>query len=359
MEPQKINLLDFDRPSLREYFQSLNEKPFHADQVIQWIHQEGITDFQQMTNLSKTLRAYLAKSAEVAPLQPIQHYLSQDGTHKWLFQLSDHKAIETVFIPEEGRGTLCISSQVGCPLGCTFCATGQMGYKRNLTPAEIIGQVWSVIRYLSQSGGRHDHRVTNIVLMGMGEPLLNVDAVLKATRLMTDDLAYGLSKHRVTLSTVGIVPEIKRLSQDSDIALAVSLHAPNDTLRHQLIPISRQYPLKDLIAACKDYFKNDPRRKVTFEYVMLRGVNDRVEQAKELVKLLQGMPCKVNLLLFNSVPFLPYEPSLQEDIEVFQHILVNAGINTRTRRRRGGDIQAACGQLAGKPLPFEEDSAGS
>lgn len=346
LEPT-INLLNFDRPSLRTYFIALGEKPFHADQIIQWIHQYGHQTFDQMTNLSKKLREYLIQHAEVKPPQLVQEQISQDGTRKWLLQLEDGQQIETVYIPEKSRGTLCISSQAGCALKCAFCATGQLGCKRNLTVAEIIGQLWFAVRRLSAEQPDRERIITNVVLMGMGEPLLNFDNVIKATQLMMDTFAYGFSKYRVTLSTVGIVPAIDQLSKISDISLAVSLHAPTDEIRDQLIPINRQYPLHALMAACRRYFETDKRRKVTFEYVMLKGINDSPAQAKALVKLLQGIPSKVNLLLFNPVSGVHYEPSTDEAVDAFWAVLTKAGLQTQLRRRRGNDIAAACGQLAG------------
>lgn len=347
----KTNLLNFNRPMLREYFTQLGEKPFHADQVIQWIHQYGYQDFSRMLNLSKKLREYLQEHAEIVAPKIARQLVSVDGTIKWALELSDGNLIEMVFIPEDDRGTLCISSQVGCPLACSFCATGKLGFKRNLTLAEIIGQVWVAVRQLSTKNGMHDRHVTNIVLMGMGEPLLNFDNVVAATELMMDDLSYSFSKYRVTLSTVGIVPQIYKLAEVSEISLAVSLHAPNDELRSQLMPINKQYPLKDLIEACKHFFGDGSRRKVSFEYVMLRGINDQPEHAKQLIKLLEGLPCKVNLIPFNAVgrdnPRVVPTCSTPEVILDFRNRLTRAGINTITRKTRGADIQAACGQLAG------------
>ncbi|OGT06017.1 MAG: 23S rRNA (adenine(2503)-C(2))-methyltransferase [Gammaproteobacteria bacterium GWF2_41_13] len=344
----KINLLNFDRPSLRAYFTELGEKPFHADQIIQWIHQQGHQTFDQMTNLSKKLRDYLIAHAEAKPPQLVQEQISQDETRKWLLELDDKERIETVYIPEKNRGTLCISSQAGCALKCAFCATGQLGCKRNLTVAEIIGQVWFAVRRLSAEQPDRERIITNVVLMGMGEPLLNFDNVIKATGLMMDTFAYGFSKYRVTLSTVGIVPAIDQLSKISDISLAVSLHAPTDEIRHQIIPVNRRYPLSSLMAACRRYFQADKRRKITFEYVMLKGVNDSPSHAKALVKLLEGIPSKVNLLLFNPVSGVDYQPATDEAVDAFWAILTKAGLQTQLRRRRGSDIAAACGQLANR-----------
>lgn len=331
----KINLFNFNRKSLTKFFTDLGEKSYRAVQIIKWIHQRRITDFSAMTDISLKLRQYLTEHAEIKFPEMIEEKISRDGTRKWLFRLVDNNYIETVFIPEEDRGTLCISSQAGCPLGCKFCATAQIGIKRNLTIAEIIGQLWLV------SG---KHTISNVVMMGMGEPLLNFDNVVAAMDLMMDDNAYGLSKYRVTLSTSGIVPVMYKLREVSEVSLAVSLHAPNDELRNQLMPINKKYPLKELMAACQAYFK-DPRRVVTFEYVMLDGINDAPEHAKQLVKLLTGIRCKVNLIPFNPFPESKYKCSTVTAIENFRNILLKAGINTITRKTRGADIQASCGQL--------------
>ncbi len=343
----KLNLLDFNRKALRDYFVDLGEKPFRADQIIKWIHQYGYQDFDQMTNLSKAFRQYLYEHAMIKPPKFVREQVSIDGARKWLFQLQDGCCVETVFIPEEGRGTLCVSSQVGCPLGCCFCATGKSGFQRNLSVAEIIGQVWQVVRMLSKAAGQHDRSVTNIVMMGMGEPLLNFDNVLSALDLMTDDFAYGLSKFRVTVSTVGIVPEMDRLSKESEVSLAVSLHAPNNALRDQLMPINKKYPIEEVIASCKRFFDKDSKRKISIEYVLLHDVNDAVKHARELVKLLNGLRCKVNLIPFNACSGISYQPSTPSAIENFKNILLAAGVNTIVRKRRGHDIAAACGQLAG------------
>lgn len=335
----KTNLLNFDRIKMREYLVSLNEKLFRADQLLKWIHKHGLQNFDQMTNLSKKLRAYLNEHAIILPPKIIKQQTSIDGTVKWLLKLEDDYHIEMVFIPEKTRGTLCISSQVGCPLKCKFCFTGKLGFKRNLTAAEITGQVWLAARKF---------KLTNIVLMGMGEPLLNFNNVIIATNLFMDDLAYGLSKYRVTLSTAGIIPEIEKLSKISDIALAISLHAPNDKLRDQLVPINKKYPLKELMRVCKNYFPKKSRRKISFEYILIKSINDKPEHAKQLVKLLQGVPAKVNLIPCNAKPGSDYQCSTVEAREIFRDILIKAGIQTITRKTRGIDIDAACGQLAGK-----------
>ncbi len=347
MVKEKVDLLNFDRLSLRNYFKSLGEKPFHADQIIQWVHQYGHADFSKMTNISLSLRQHLNESAIIQLPKISRTQLSSDGTKKWLLTFDDNQCVETVYIPEEGRGTLCISSQVGCLLGCQFCATGRLGYKRNLSTAEIIAQVWLAVRELSDEDGRHDSHVTNIVLMGMGEPLLNLDNVIPALHLMMDDLAYGLSKYRVTVSTVGIVPAMDELAEKTNVSLAVSLHASNDQIRNQLMPINKKYPLADLIPACKRYYPKNSRQKISFEYIMIKDLNDSLTHARELVKLLKGIPCKINLIPCNPVPMLSYKPSSEEQIEAFRKVLLKSGFNIITRKRRGVDIDAACGQLAG------------
>lgn len=348
MSDVKVNLLDYNYQQMRELFVSWNEKPFRAQQLIQWVHQAGVSDFNKMTNLGKALREKLSRLSSVSLPEIIACQKSADGTHKWLLKLSCGNCIETVFIPEKTRGTLCVSSQVGCGLNCSFCSTAKQGFNRNLTTAEIIGQVWLAVRELSSNEGMHDQKVTNVVMMGMGEPLLNFDNVIAAMDLMMDDFAYGLSKRRVTLSTSGVIPEMERLNQASPVALAVSLHAPNDELRNELVPINKKYPLKQLMALCKQYFKNEPRRKVTFEYVMLEGVNDQPNHALQLVKLLKDVPSKVNLIPFNPFPMTQYRRSSQAAIDAFRDILIQHGINTITRKTRGDDIDAACGQLAGE-----------
>lgn len=345
---QKINLLNLNTPQMRQFFIDLGEKPFRAQQVMQWIHQYGFDSFDQMTNLGKTLRQRLAEVAEIRLPEMVQSQRSHDGTHKWLLKLACGNSVETVFIPEAKRGTLCVSSQVGCGLNCSFCSTAKQGFNRNLTTAEIIGQVWFAVRELSARNGEHDKHVTNVVMMGMGEPLLNFDSVVVAMDMMMDDFAYGLSKRRVTLSTSGLIPDMERLRQISPVALAVSLHAPNDELRNELVPINKKYPLAPLMDLCKRYFEDEPRRVVTFEYVMLKGVNDQVEHANQLIQLLQDIPCKVNLIPFNPFPMTQYERSSQKTIDAFRDRLMAHGINTITRKTRGDDIDAACGQLAGK-----------
>lgn len=342
------NLLDLDREEMQHLFQTLEEKPYRAQQVLKWIHQIGVQDIEMMSNLSKQLRTKLKLIAEIKLPEIASEQLSEDGTRKWLLRLNDGNCIETVFIPELKRGTLCVSSQVGCALNCSFCSTGQQGFSRNLTVAEIIGQVWLAVRNLSRESLRHDHTVSNIVMMGMGEPLLNFDNVVKAMNLMMDDFAYGFSKRRVTLSTSGIVPALQRLSEVSEVALAVSLHAPNDELRDHLVPINKKYPLSELLEVCRNYFKGDSRRRITMEYVMLEGVNDQSEHARQLIKILEGIPVKVNLIPFNPFPRTIYRRSSSATIENFKNILMRAGLNAITRKTRGEDIDAACGQLVGR-----------
>lgn len=343
----KINLLGLDRRALEDYFASIGEKPFRAAQVLSWLHHYSVDDFEAMTNLGKELRARL-KDLAVVEMPAIAHeQTAQDGTRKWLLRLNDGNCIETVFIPEEDRGTLCVSSQVGCTLNCTFCSTARQGFNRNLTAAEIIGQLRIANRALGRDP-KGERIVTNVVLMGMGEPLLNFDNVVTAMHLMLDDLAYGLSKRRVTLSTAGVIPLLDRLHAACPVSLAVSLHAPNDALRDQLVPLNKKYPIAELLAACKRYVSDEPRRRVTFEYVMLAGVNDSPEHARQLVKLLRDFPGKVNLIPFNPFPETHYVRSDHATIDRFRDVLMQAGLMTMTRKTRGDDIDAACGQLAGR-----------
>ncbi len=342
----KINLLNFDRHALEAFFVARGEKAFRASQVLQWIYQRGCDDISQMSNLAKSLRGWLGEQGEIRLPAIEREQRSRDGTVKWLLRLDDGNGIETVFIPEEDRGTLCISSQVGCSLNCSFCSTARQGYNRNLSTGEIVAQLWIAQRTL-RAYGYGDRPITNIVLMGMGEPLLNFDNVVGAIGLMLDDFAFGLSKRRVTLSTAGVVPEIDHLREVCDVSLAVSLHAPNDALRDQLVPINRKYPLRELIAACKRYVDRQPRRRITFEYVMLAGINDGVEHARELVRLLKGVPSKLNLIPFNPFPGSGYDTSAADAIDRFRDIAMAADIMTVTRKTRGDDIDAACGQLAG------------
>jgi 23S rRNA (adenine2503-C2)-methyltransferase len=346
----KINLLDFNHKALKEFVKSIGEKPFHADQIFKWIHQRGLSDIVQMTDLSKKLREYLLEHCEVYAPEIAEEQIAKDGTIKFKVRLRDGNCVESVFIPEDDRGTLCISSQVGCSLNCSFCSTARQGFNRNLTPGEIIGQVWMVARRLEKLDENYPHckKVTNVVMMGMGEPLLNFDAVVTAMDIMMDDLAYGLSKRRVTLSTSGVVPMMPRLKEVSDASLAVSLHAPTNELRNVLVPINKKYPIEELMAVCREYFRIGGKRRIMFEYVMLEGVNDSIEQAKQLVKLLGDLNCMVNLIPFNPFPETIYKRSSNTRIREFQKILEAADITCITRRTRGDDIDAACGQLVGK-----------
>ena len=347
------NLLDFDLEGLTAWFAERGEKPFRARQVFRWIHQSGVADFAQMTDIAKSLREKLAAEAEVrAPGIRLAH-ASSDGTRKWLFEVGVGNGVETVFIPEDDRGTLCVSSQVGCALECTFCSTGRQGFNRNLTVAEIVGQLW-VAQHSLKTGpnritGSIDPRpVSNVVMMGMGEPLANFENVVTALHVMLDDHAYGLSRRRVTVSTSGIVPAMDRLAERCPVALAVSLHAPNDALRDVLVPINRKYPLAELMAACRRYLVYAPRDFVTFEYVLLAGVNDTPVHARQLVELVRDVPCKFNLIPFNPFPDSGYDKPRADAQRAFREILQDAGYVATTRKTRGDDIDAACGQLAGR-----------
>jgi len=349
----KINLLGLDQQGLIAFFAELGEKPFRARQLLQWIHQRGVTDFAEMTDLSRQLRLRLGAVATVEVPRAIRESESSDGCVKWLLTERGGSAVETVFIPETGRGTLCISSQVGCMLNCTFCSTATQGFKRNLSPDEVIGQVWFAKQRLDQlTGGQA--RITNVVFMGMGEPLLNLTAVKPALALLRDDLAYGLASRKVTISTAGVVPGIDQLAEGVEFALAVSLHAPTDELRQRLVPLNRKYPLDDLMAACRRYVAHDQRRSVTFEYTMIEGVNDQLSHAKGLRRLLNALPCKVNLIPFNPFPGTPFRPSSNETMHAFQMAVRTAGIVTTIRKTRGDDIDAACGQLVGQVLSPNE-----
>ena len=346
---QKVNLLDYDRESMGAFFVEIGEKAFRASQIVQWIHQRGVMDFDLMTDLSKSLREKLKEMSELSLPKVVTEQVSYDGTRKWLLQLNSGNCIETVYIPEASRGTLCVSSQVGCALDCTFCATAQQGFNRNLSTSEIIAQVMMANQRLREVTDL-ERPVTNVVLMGMGEPLLNFNNVVKATNLMMDDLAYGLSKRRVTLSTAGVVPALDRLRTVSDVSLAVSLHAPNDEIRSQLVPLNKKYPIKDLIESCKRYIEGHTHRSVTIEYIMIKDLNDRPQHARQLAALLRGLPSKINLIPFNPFPgaLASYERSSDEAIERFRDMLMSAGYTAITRRTRGEDIDAACGQLAGQ-----------
>ncbi len=343
-----INLLGLDRAGLEAFFAAIGEKKFRATQLMKWIHQLGVVDFQEMNNLSKDLRNQLAETSCVQNLQVAQDQLSKDGTRKWLLRLHDGNHIEAVYIPEDDRGTLCVSSQVGCALDCSFCSTGRQGFNRNLTTAEIVSQVW-LAAHLLEEEKKPGRKITNVVMMGMGEPLLNFDNVVSAVRIMMDDFAYGLSKRRVTVSTAGVVPAMDRLADILDMRLAVSLHASNDALRNELVPVNKKYPLKELMAACHRFIdKQNSRSRITFEYVLLDGINDQPEHARELIKLLKGIPTLMNLIPFNPFQGSGYNTSSKKAVLRFSEILHKAGMTTVVRKTRGEDIDAACGQLAGK-----------
>ncbi len=343
----KTNLLGLSEDGLKQFFVALGEKPFRARQLMQWVHQRGVTDFDAMTDLSKSLREKLVAAAEVRLPEVLSQHDSNDGTIKWLFGSGKGQAVETVFIPEANRGTLCISSQVGCAMDCSFCATGAQGFNRNLDAAEIIGQVFHAVRALPK---REDGEtvISNIVLMGMGEPLANYRAVVPVLELLISDYAYGLSRRRVTVSTSGIVPHVDKLGDHCNVSLAVSLHAPNDALRNELVPINKIHPIAELLDSCWRYAGKHSNRFITFEYVMLRDVNDSLKHADELIALLRGKPAKVNLIPFNPFPGTQYECSSSSTIYRFQERLRAKNIVTTTRKTRGDDIDAACGQLAGK-----------
>jgi 23S rRNA (adenine2503-C2)-methyltransferase len=344
---ERVNLLDFDEAGLRAFFESIGEKPFRAQQVLKWVYHHLETDIGAMTDLGLALRRKLESIAEIRLPEIIQEQQSTDGTIKWLIGFHGGNAVETVYIPEPRRGTLCVSSQVGCALNCTFCATGAQGFARNLGTAEIIGQVWLAARALGHE--RHGkRRITNIVMMGMGEPLLNFDAVVPALSLMRNDLGFGFAARRVTVSTAGLVPGIYRLRESIDVALAVSLHAPVDEVRIELVPLNRKYPIAELMQACRDYVSEKHKRSVTFEYTLIEGVNDHPEHARKLVKLLRTVPSKLNLIPFNPFPGTQYRCSSQDRIDKFQEIVMQGGLIATVRKTRGEDIDAACGQLVGK-----------
>nr|WP_238601205.1 23S rRNA (adenine(2503)-C(2))-methyltransferase RlmN [Xanthomonas arboricola] len=360
-ELRKQNLLDLDREGLERFFaDTLGEARYRAHQVMKWIHHRYVTDFDQMTDLGKALRAKLHQHAEVLVPNVVFDKPSTDGTHKWLLAMgTDGKnAIETVYIPDKGRGTLCVSSQVGCGLNCTFCSTATQGFNRNLTTAEIVGQVWVAARHLGNVP-HQQRRLTNVVMMGMGEPLMNFDNVVRAMSVMRDDLGYGLASKRVTLSTSGLVPMIDRLSTESDVSLAVSLHAANDTLRESLVPLNKKYPIAELMDSCARYLRGNKKRdSVTFEYTLMKGINDQPEHARQLARLMRQFDNavqskdagKVNLIPFNPFPGTRYERSGEAEIRAFQKILLDAQVLTMVRRTRGDDIDAACGQLKGQVM---------
>lgn len=345
-KPTLVNLMNLDRQGLEAYFESLGEKRFRAHQLMKWVYHHGVTDFAQMTDFGKKLRVKLEGTAEVRPPPVLFQKVSTDGTTKWLIGVDAGNAVEAVYIPEPTRGTLCVSSQVGCTLNCTFCSTATQGFNRNLSTAEIIGQVWQAARALGHDA-KDNRRLTNVVMMGMGEPLANFDAVVPAMNLMRDDYAFGLANKRVTLSTAGLVPMIDKLAEACDVSLAVSLHAPNDELREKLVPLNKKYPIAELMAACQRYLVGRPRASITFEYTLIKGMNDQPEHAKALVKLLRRLPSKLNLIPFNPFPGTRYERSDEETIRRFQTLVMEAGLIATVRRTRGDDIDAACGQLKG------------
>ncbi len=344
-----VNLLDFDLEGLTAFCEQLGEKRFRATQLFRWIHQKGATDFDQMSDLAKSLRSKLKGVATLQDLQVISEHVSSDGTIKWLFDVGAGNAVESVYIPESDRGTLCVSSQAGCAVGCRFCSTGHQGFSRNLTTGEIITQLWHAEHALRKRLGTTERVISNVVMMGMGEPLQNYNALVPALKVMLDDHGYGLSRRRVTVSTSGVVPMIERLQHDCPVALAVSLHAPNDSLRDELVPLNRKYPIDELLSACQSYLTAAPRDFITFEYCMLDGVNDTDEHAKQLIALVKGrINCKFNLIPFNPFPASGLHRSQADRVQAFARILVDAGIVTTVRKTRGDDIDAACGQLAGE-----------
>jgi len=351
----KVNLLDFDLPGLIGWCEGLGEKKFRATQLFRWVHHRGVSDFDQMTDLAREFRDKLHQLAEVRALPVVQRQNSADGTIKWLFDVGDGNAVETVFIPEDDRATLCVSSQAGCAVGCRFCSTGHQGFSRNLGTAEILAQLWFVEHTLRREGQLNERIISNVVMMGMGEPLQNYTALVPALTVMLHDHAYGLSRRRVTVSTSGVVPMMDRLAHDCPVALAVSLHAPTDGLRDSLVPINRKYPIAELLDACRRYLPAAPRDFITFEYCMLDGVNDQPEHAQALVALLNppggaAVPCKLNLIPFNPFPASGLQRSSDAAVQTFARLLLKAGIVTTVRKTRGDDIDAACGQLAGDIL---------
>ncbi|WP_257281492.1 23S rRNA (adenine(2503)-C(2))-methyltransferase RlmN [Endozoicomonas sp. ISHI1] len=344
-----VNLLDLSRNKMVDFFLSIGEKKFRAEQMLKWIHHFGIDNFDEMTNISKTLKQKLKEVAEIRGPQVVSSQFSEDGTCKWVVRVTSGSCVETVYIPDGKRGTLCVSSQAGCSLDCSFCSTGKQGFNSDLTVAEIIGQVWIAARHFNNVPAKKDRSITNVVMMGMGEPLMNFDNVVDAMNLMMDDLGYGLSKRRVTLSTSGVVPALRKLGEVTDVSLAVSLHAPNDELRNVLVPINRKYPLSELLDAIDQYMSGLPdKRVVTIEYTLLAGVNDQPEHAAQLIQLLKNVPCKINLIPFNPFPHSGYQRPSNNAVRRFQEQLQEAGFNVTVRRTRGDDIDAACGQLVGQ-----------
>ncbi|KEQ12097.1 50S rRNA methyltransferase [Endozoicomonas numazuensis] len=342
-------MLDLSRSKMVDFFLSIGEKKFRAEQMLKWIHHYGVDNFDEMTNISKTLKQKLKEVAEVRGPEVVSSQFSEDGTCKWVVRVTSGSCVETVYIPDGKRGTLCVSSQAGCSLDCSFCSTGKQGFNSDLTVAEIIGQVWIAARHFNNVPAKKDRSITNVVMMGMGEPLMNFDNVVDAMNLMMDDLGYGLSKRRVTLSTSGVVPALRKLGEVTDVSLAVSLHAPNDELRNVLVPINRKYPLAELLDAIDQYMSGLPdKRVVTIEYTLMAGVNDQPEHATQLTQLLKNVPCKINLIPFNPFPHSGYERPSNNAVRRFQEQLQEAGFNVTVRRTRGDDIDAACGQLVGQ-----------
>jgi len=348
-ENVKVNLLGMPRAKLIEFFAEMGEKPFRAKQVMQWIHQYGIHDFDEMTNISKALREKLKVISIVEGPKVILQDISADGTRKWVMKMPGGSSIETVLIPEGNRGTLCISSQIGCALDCSFCSTGKQGFNRNLSTEEIVGQIWNAIASFDDLDRVKDRPVTNVVFMGMGEPLLNFDNVMDAINIMMDDFAYSISKKRLTISTAGVVPAIDKMCGVTDASIAISLHAPNDELRNQLVPVNKKYPISVLLNSVKNYLDQlSDKRKATIEYTLMAGVNDRKTHAAELIELLKDLPCKINLIPFNPFPGSGYKKPSSTEVRFFQDMLINAGYITTVRTTRGDDIDAACGQLVGQ-----------
>ncbi|MFT0181430.1 23S rRNA (adenine(2503)-C(2))-methyltransferase RlmN [Pseudomonas benzopyrenica] len=347
----KVNLLGLTQPQLESFFESIGEKRFRAGQVMKWIHHFGIDDFDAMSNLGKALKEKLKAAAEIRGPEIVSEDISRDGTRKWVVRVASGSCVETVYIPQNGRGTLCVSSQAGCALDCSFCSTGKQGFNSNLTAAEVIGQVWIANKSFGSVPAKIDRAITNVVMMGMGEPLLNFDNVVAAMRIMMDDLGYGISKRKVTLSTSGVVPMIEELAKHIDVSLALSLHAPNDELRNELVPINRKYPLAMLLDACQRYIRQlGEKRVLTIEYTLLKDVNDLPEHALQLIELLRNVPCKINLIPFNPFPHSGYERPSKNATRRFQELLVQAGFNVTVRTTRGDDIDAACGQLVGQVM---------
>ena len=345
----KVNLLGMPRHTLLNFFESIGEKPFRAKQVMQWIHQYGVHDFDEMSNISKVLRSKLKEISVISGPEIIYQDVSSDGTRKWVMKLPGGSSVETVLIPEGNRGTLCISSQVGCTLDCRFCSTGKQGFNRNLSSAEIVGQIWNALASFEDIDRVNDRPITNVVFMGMGEPLFNFDNVMDAISIMMDDFAYSISKKRLTISTAGVVPAIDRLGEFTDASIAVSLHAPNDELRNELVPLNKKYPIKMLLSSVKQYLAQlSDKRKATIEYILIAGKNDRKNHADELIELLRDLPCKINLIPFNPFPGSGYKKPSNSEVKRFQDWLIYAGYITTVRTTRGDDIDAACGQLVGQ-----------